>query len=157
MQTPLRNRAAPALRPPTAQTAVALLLLAAFFLVVLLGALGAARRIGDLRDRRDLVLATRSDPAAVAGEAAGAFRRFRSGIHPGERFALVFAPAVGRDQRGFYRLVALSYLYPAIAVSDLASADAVMVFGAQEPSPAVRTAFDETDVVDGVWLGRRRR
>ena len=137
-----------------ARTAAALGLLVVFLVLVLLGAFDALGRIGDLRDRRDQALASRTDPARIAGDAAEAFRRFRSNLRAGERFALVFGPAVGRDQRGFYRLVALSYLYPALAAPSLSTADAVMVFG--QPSPAVRSDFDEAAVIDGVWLGRRR-
>ena len=126
----------------------------AFVVVLLLGVWDSGRRLGALNHRRDEALASRADPADVAGDAAEAFRRFRVTLRPGERFTLAFGPDVGRDQVGFYRLVALSYLYPAVATSDLASADAVMVFGA--PSPPISDAFAEVDVVDGVWLGRRR-
>jgi hypothetical protein len=136
------------------RTYAAIALLVAFLVVLLLGVRDAGRLIDTLDHRRDEVLASRSDPADIAGHFAGAFRRFRATIRDGERFALVFAPDVGRDQKGFYRLVSLSYLYPAIAVDDPSTADAVMVFG--EPPPMVRSSFEETAVVDGVWLGRRR-
>jgi len=76
-------------------------------------------------------------------------------VKPGDRFALVFGPDVDRDHVGTYRLVALSTLYPAVATSDLAAADAVMVFGEDPPQP-ILADFDRVDVVDGVWLGRRR-
>jgi hypothetical protein len=154
MESAPGNRVAPARPLALGRSVVALVLLGAFLVVVALGALRAVERIGDLRDRREQVLASRPDPSAIAGDVAESFRRFRSTLRPGERFALVFAPDVGRDQRGFYRLVALSYLYPALAAPDTASADAVMVFG--QPSAALRSAFEEAGAVDGVWLGRRR-
>lgn len=135
-------------------TIVATALLAAFLAVVLVGVWQTGQRLGHLDHRRDEALAARSDPADVAGDAAEAFRRFRATLQPGERFTLAFGPDVGRDQAGFYRLVALSYLYPAVATSDLAAADAVMVFG--PPSAAVSDAFEEVGNVNGVWLGRRR-
>ena len=118
------------------------------------GVVDAARQIRALGSRRDAALAAHSDGADVAGNAGAAFRRFRASLRPGERFRLVFAPETSVDDRGTYRLVALSYLYPGVAVDDVSAAQAVMVFG--EPSPAVRSAFAETGVVDGVWLGRRR-
>ena len=56
---------------------------AAFVVVVLLLMLGAGRRIGDLSHRRDEALASRSDPVDVGGDAAGAFRRFRTTLRTG--------------------------------------------------------------------------
>jgi hypothetical protein len=142
------------LRAFSPTTIVALALMAAFLIVVLAGAVQAGRRIDDLGHRRDEAMASHSDPADVAGDVAGAFRRFRSALRPGEHFALVFASNVGRDQKGFLQLVSLAVLYPAIAVSDPARADAVMVFGGEPPLP-VREAFEPIGVVDGVWVGRR--
>ena len=154
MQTAPRNLAATVRTLSPAQT-VALFLLLAFVVVVLLLMLGAGRQIRHLGDRRDEALALRSDPVDVGGDAAGAFRRFRTTLREGESFALVFGPGVGRDQKGFYRLVSLSVLYPAIAGSDTAKADAVMVFG-EDPPPSITDIFESLGVVDGVWLGRRR-
>jgi hypothetical protein len=79
----------------------------------------------------------------------------RATLRDGERFALVFGPDVSRDERGFLQLVSLSVLYPAVAVTDPAKADTVMVFG-ENPPPSVADAFESIGVVDGVWLGRRR-
>jgi hypothetical protein len=126
----------------------------AFVVVLLIGVAEAVGRVGDLGHRRDEALANRWEPVEVAGEAAGAFRRFRAALRAGDRFTLVFGDTVDRDRMGTYRLVALSYLYPAVATSDLSDADGVMVFG--EPTPSVLEDYREIDVVDGVWLGRRR-
>ena len=128
-------------------------LVVAFLAILVLGLRDARRSIAGLGPLADAARSSVSDQADEAGAAAGAFRRARALVHEGDRFALVVPKSVGRDQAGLYRLVALSYLYPAIAVSDPARADLVMVFG--NPSPAIRTAFDEVDVVSGVWLGRR--
>ena len=156
MQVVLRSVRAPLRSSSPGRTAAALVLLAGFLIIVCLGALQTSRRIGDLGHRRTDALASRSDPAEVADEAADAFRRFRSALRGGERFALVFSPDVDRDRRGFYQLVALSVLYPAIASSDPAQADAVMVFG-EKPPQSVQDTFGEIAVMDGIWLGRRRR
>ena len=129
------------------------LLVVGFLATVLLGLWNAGQRIGELDRRADEARYARSDPADVAGGAADAFRRARSNLHPGDRFTLVLPGAIGRDLAGHYRLVALSYLYPAIAVPDVAQADLVMVFG--DPSAPIISAFDEIGVVSGVWLGRR--
>ena len=110
-------------------------------------------RLIDLERRRDESLDARFGPPHGAGPDAPAFRRLRPALDEGDRFALVFGPDVGRDERHVYRLVSLSYFYPAVATDDLANADAVMVFG--EPSPSVRDEFDELGLVDGVWLGHR--
>ena len=128
-------------------------LLAAMLLALGVGVWQAVREIADLGDRRDQALESDWDLASVTGATADAFRRLRPTLGAGDRFALVFAPEVDRDQRGLYRLVSLSYLYPAVATSDPDDADAVMVFGA--PSLGVRREFDEIGVVAGVWLGRR--
>jgi hypothetical protein len=122
---------------------------------VAVGVVDAARRLGSLDHRRDEAIAARGDTAGQAGNVAGALRRFRSDVGAGDRFALVFGPDLDRNQRGFYRLVALSYLYPAVAVPDPEEADAIMVFGT--PTPSMRGTFGEIAVVDGVWLGRRGR
>ena len=98
-------------------------------------------------------IAARLDGADVAGDADDAFRSFRATLRPGERFALAFGPDMSVSDRGMYRLLALSYLYPAIVANDPEHAQAVMVFG--PPSAEVRSIFDETGVVDGVWLGHR--
>ncbi len=154
METARRDLGAIVRASSPVRTSLVAALLVAFVVVLLLGVWDSGRRLGALNHRRDEALASRADPADVAGDAAEAFRRFRATLRQGERFTLAFGPDVGRDQVGFYRLVALSYLYPALATSDLASADAVMVFGA--PSAAVSKAFDEVGDVNGVWLGRRR-
>lgn len=127
---------------------------AAFLVVLLIGVWDAGRRIGDLGHSRDEALARHFEPVEVAGDVAGAFRRLRATLHAGDRFALVFGDTVDRDRMGTYRLVALSYLYPAVATSDPSDADAVMVFG--DPPSSILGDYDEVDVVDGVWLGRRR-
>jgi hypothetical protein len=129
------------------------ILVAAFLVTVLLGLVDAGRRIGELDRRGDEARRSRSDPADAAGGAAEAFRRARSHLHPGDRYTLVL-PKLTRDLAGHYRLVALSYLYPAIAVPNAGQADVVMVFG--DPSAPILTAFEEIEVVSGVWLGRRR-
>lgn len=136
------------------RTAAVVALLAAFLVAVALVALDGVRGIRELEDRRDNALGSQPDVAAIAGEVAGALRRFRSELREGERFALEFSPDVGRDQEGFYRLVALSFLYPAVAVADPEHAHGLMAFGGP-PAPDVRGAFREIAVVDGVWLGRR--
>ena len=143
-------------RPPLSRVRAlaAGLFLAAFAVILLLGVRDAARRTASLDERRDQALAGQSDPVEIAGAVSAAFRRVRSTIGRDDRFALVFGPEFERDQQGFYRLVALSSLYPAIATADPGDADAVMVFGA--PSPSIRARFDEIGVVEGVWLGRRR-
>jgi hypothetical protein len=126
----------------------------AFIVVLLIGVVDAGRRVGDLGHRRDEALARESEPVDVAGDVADAFRRFRPTLHPGDRFTLVFDQTVDRDRMGTYRLVALSYLYPAVATPDGSDADAVMVFG--ETPPSILARYEEIGVVDGVWLGRRR-
>ena len=143
-----------AVRPTHATVAFATLAVAAFVGLVGIGALDAVREVRRLDDRRREALATQTDPAATVGEAAEAFRRFRSELGDGRRFALVYGPEIDRDQRGFYRLFAGYYLYPAIAVSSPQDADAVMVFGA--PPYGVSRAFEPIATVDGTWLGRRR-
>jgi hypothetical protein len=153
MQTARRDLRAIAFASSPIRRGVFAVLVLAFGVVLVLGVADAGRRMRSLDDRRDEALAARRDPADVAGDAAGAFRRFRSTLSEGDTFALAFGPDVDRDQKGFYRLVALSYLYPAVAVSDPAEADAMMVFG--PPTPSIRGTFDEIAVVDGVWLGRR--
>lgn len=155
MHSAPRSPGASALPTRTTRAGAALVLLIAFAVVVGLGVLDAGRVIGELGDQRERALASRSDDTAgLTGEAADAFRQFRAHLRKGERFALVFAPDIGRDQEGFYRLVALSYLYPAIAVDDPGRADAVMVFG--EQSPGIRADFEQIGAAAGVWLGRRR-
>ena len=128
-------------------------LVGGLLVVLVLGVRDAVRRLDDVDQRRDQALETTFDVADVTGPAAEAFRTFRSTLAVGDRFALVFAPDVDRDRRGFYRLVSLSYLYPAIATSHPSDADAVMVFG--RPSASVRRLFDEVAVVGDVWLGHR--
>jgi hypothetical protein len=125
----------------------------AFAVLLLMSVADAGRRVGELGDLRDEALAGRSEPVNVAGDVADAFRRFRTTLHGGDRFTLVFARAFDPDQMGTYRLVALSYLYPAVATSDRSDADAVMAFG--DVPPSLLSGFEEIDVVDGVWLGRR--
>jgi hypothetical protein len=139
--------------PTTRRLAVAAFA-AAFAIVLAVGATQSSRRLGHLDHRRDEALAMHTEPVDVASDVAGAFRRFRSSLRAGDRFALVFGDDVDADRRGTYRLVALSYLYPAVATEDPSGADAVMVFG--DPSASVASAFEGTGVVDGVWLGRRR-
>ena len=130
----------------------ALAVMAVFAALVAWGTVQAVRQIGEVGQRRDDAIAARLDGADVAGDADDAFRRFRATLRPGERFALAFGPDMSVSDRGMYRLVALSYLYPAIVVDDPEHAQAVMVFG---PPGALRSTFDETGVVDGVWLGHR--
>jgi hypothetical protein len=142
-----------ALRGSSLRTRAALAATAVCLGLVVWGAVDAARQIQELGPRRRDAIAAQSDGADAAGNAGDAFRSFRVTLRPGERFSLVFAPDTSVDDRGTYRLVALSYLYPAIAVDDLRDAQAVMVFG--EPSAAIRSAFDESGIVDGVWLGHR--
>ena len=103
---------------------------------------------------RNEALAARPEPGGQVGEVGEAFRRFRAVLDDGTRFALVYGPDLDRDQRGFYRLFAGFFLYPAIAVPDADEADAVMVFG--EPPDELRGTFEELAVVEGVWLGTRR-
>jgi hypothetical protein len=140
-------------RGSSPRVVVALVAIATFVGLVAWQALDAGRTIDQLGSRRADALASRSDGADAAGSAPEAFRSFRATLHAGERFALVFAPGTSIDDQGTYRLVSLSYLYPGIAVADPEKAQAVMVFG--EPSAAIRSAFEETGVVDGVWLGHR--
>ena len=130
------------------------ILVAAFLVTVLLGLWDARRDVRELDRRRDAARHSRSDLADVAGGEADAFRRARSSLRAGDRFTLVLPAALGRDLAGHYRLVALSYLYPAIDVPDVAQANVVMVFG--DPSASITGAFEEIGVVSGVWLGRRR-
>lgn len=139
--------------PTTRRLAIAAVVVA-FAIVVAVGATQSARRLGHLDHRRAEALAVHSEPVDVASDVAGAFRQFRSSLNAGDRFALLFGDDVDADRRGTYRLVALSYLYPAVAIDDPSRANAVMVFG--EPSASVVSAFEGTGVVDGVWLGRRR-
>jgi hypothetical protein len=144
-----------ALRGSTRSAVVIALLSGAFLVIVLLGVKDATRRVGWLDHRRaEALAAARTDPALGAGYAAGAFRSFRSALDDGSRFTLVYDASFDRNERGFYRLFSGYYLYPAVAVSDPAAADAVMVFGA--PPRRVLDRFDQLAVVDGVWLGRRR-
>jgi hypothetical protein len=147
------HRPGGALRGSSPRTVAALAATVVFVALVAWGAVEAVRQIGELGERRDDAIAARPDGADVAGSAGDAFRSFRATLHPGERFALVFGPDTSVDERGTYRLVALSYLYPAIAVDDPHDAQAVMVFG--EPTEALRSSFGETGVVDDVWLGHR--
>jgi len=128
--------------------------LAAFLAIVAFGGLEAVRYAEALDDRRATALVYRTDPVETAGETATAYRRFRSEVDASTRFALVYGPGIDRHGRGFHRLFAGYYLYPAIAVGDPDEADAIMVFG--PPGAAVLDAFERIDVVDGVWLGRRR-
>ena len=132
----------------------ALAVMALFAALVAWGAVQAVRQIGEVGQRRDDAIAARLDGADIAGSADDAFRSFRAILRPDERFALVFPADMSVSDRGMFRLVALSYLYPAIVVDDLQHAESVMVFG--EPSPAIRSTFDETGAVGGVWLGHRR-
>jgi hypothetical protein len=127
----------------------------AFAVLLLMSVADAGRRVGDLGNLRDEALAGRSEPVDVAGDVADAFRRFRATLHAGDRFTLVFGRAFDPDRMGTYRLVALSYLYPAVATSDRSDADAVMAFG--DVPPSLLSEFEQIDVVDGVWLGRRQR
>jgi hypothetical protein len=84
-----------------------------------------------------------------------AFERFRQVLRPGDRFALVIDPATSRDTAGMYRLVALYYLLPAIAVADASRADAVLVFG--EVPDRIRRSFWQVEELPGsAWIGRRR-
>lgn len=132
------------------------LLVVGFLATVLLGLWEAGRRFDELDHRGDRARSSRSEPAPdTAGGVSDAFRRARSSLRAGEQFVLVLPEALGRGTAGHYRLVALSYLYPAIAVPDgaPAEADLVMVFG--DPPQSIRTAFDEIGVVSGVWIGRR--
>ena len=125
-----------AVRGSSLRTLAVLALTAVCVALVAWGVVEAARQIRVLESRRDAALAARADGADVAGNAGNAFRSFRATLGAGERFTLVFAPETSvDDQRGTYRLVALSYLYPAVAVDDLSGAEGVMVFG--EPSTAV--------------------
>ena len=128
------------------------LVVACSVLAVLL-AVDARRQLNHVDHRGDEARASRTDPSAAGGETADPFRRFRQEVGPGARFALVFGPDVDRDQRGFYRLFAGYFLYPAIAVAEPGDADAVMVFGS--PSSELRASFEELATVDGVWLARR--
>jgi hypothetical protein len=139
----------------SASAIVVALLSVAFLVVVGLGVNDAARRASQLGAKRAEAVATRSDPASTAGGAAAAFRSFGSVLEPGARFALVYDEDYDRNERGFYNLFARYYLYPALAVSDPARADAVMVFG--DPLPQVLERFDQLAVVDGFWLGRRKQ
>jgi len=139
---------------PSSLRARATIACLAGLVVTLVAGVGQAlHEIRDLDSRRDQAHESKWDVASVTGTNAEAFRRLRATLDAGERFALVFPDDADRDQRGFYNLVSLSYLYPALASSDPANADAVMVFG--PPPTDVRRAFDEIAVVDGVWLGRR--
>jgi hypothetical protein len=131
----------------------ALAVMALFAALVAWGGVQAVRQIGEVEQRRDDAIAARLDGADIAGSADDAFRSFRATLRPGERFALVFPADMSVSDRGMYRLLALSYLYPGIVVDDPRRARAVMVFG--QPSAAVHSTFDETGVVDGVWLGHR--
>ena len=140
------------LRSSSLPRLAALAAIGVFVALLAWGAVRAVRQIGEVGQRRDGAIAARLDGADVAGSADAAFRSFRATLRPGERFALVFGPDMSVSDRGMYRLVALSYLYPAIVVDDLEHAQGVMVFG---PPAAVRSTFDETGVVDGVWLGHR--
>ena len=148
-----RHSAGGALRASFLPRLAAFAAMAVFVALVAWGAVQAVRQIGEVGQRRDDVIAARLDGADVAGDADDAFRSFRATLRPGERFALAFGPDMSVSDRGMYRLVALSYLYPAIVADDPQHAQAVMVFG--PPSAAVRSTFDETGVVDGVWLGHR--
>ncbi len=138
---------------PTQAVAVALAL--AFALVILLGAGAAGARIGDLASRRDAALASRLRPADAAIDVGVVLRRFRAMLQADDRFALVLPPDLSIDDAAFDRLLALSMLYPALAVDDRRDADVVVVFG--EPSREVRRAFEKVDSAGDVWLGRRRR
>ena len=125
---------------------------------VLLGLWEAGQRLGELDHLNDEARSgTRSDTADAASTVADALRLARSSLHAGERYALVLPEDLGTGTAGHYRLVALSYLYPAIAVPDgaQAEADLVMVFG--DPPQSIRAAFDEIGVASGVWIGRRRQ
>ena len=154
METAPRDLGAPARSSSPVRSGATMLLVGALVVLLVLGVWESGSRIVDLDRQRDEELATRFDLADVGGPTADAFRRLRPLLAEGDRFALVFGPDVTRDQRGTYQLVSLSYFYPAIATSDPAQADAVMVFG--EPEPSVRDSFDEIGVVAGVWLGHRR-
>lgn len=118
------------------------------------GGLEAVRYAEALDDRRASALVSRTDPVETAGETASAYRRFRAEVDGDTRFALVYGPAIDRNGRGFHRLFAGYYLYPAIAVDDPGEADAIMVFGT--PGALLLDVFERIDVVDGVWLGRRK-
>jgi hypothetical protein len=146
-----RSRASGA---PSATVVVIAGLIVAFLVVVTVGVVQATRRVGELDHRRSEALAVQRDPADTAGAAAIAFRSFRSALHRDSRFALVYDASIDRNQRGYLRLFAGYYLYPAVAVSQPSEADAVMVFGA--PPSNVVADFAPIAVVDGVWLGRRK-
>jgi hypothetical protein len=154
METAPRDLGATARSTSPVRSGATMVLVIGLALVLVLGVLESGRRIVDLDRQRDEELVTSFDLADVGGGTAEAFRRVRPALAEGDRFALVFGPDVTTDQRNTYRLVSLAYFYPAIATSDPARADAVLVFG--EPTPPVRESFDEIDVVAGVWLGERR-
>ena len=146
--------------PPSQRAVVATrLLVVGCLATVLLGLWEAGQRLGELDHLNDEARSgTRSDTADAASTVADALRLARSSLHAGERYALVLPEEeLGTGTAGHYRLVALSYLYPAIAVPDEAQAEAdlVMVFG--DPPQSVRAAFDEIGVASGVWIGRRRQ
>ena len=142
--------------PPSQRAVVATrLLVVGFLATILVGLWHAGQNYGDLDHRRDEARAASSDWAGAADTIADALRLARSSLHAGERYALVLPEDLGPGTAGHYRLVALSYLYPAIAVPDgaRAEADLVMVFG--DPPQSIRAAFDEIGVASGVWIGRR--
>jgi hypothetical protein len=138
----------------SAPAVVASLLVAAFLVVVALGVRDATQVARQLGDRRAEAIATRSDQSGLAGRAAGSFRALRGHLEPGSRFALVYDEDYDRNERGYYRLVAGYYLYPALMVSDPARADAVITFGA--PPAHVLQRFDQLAVIDGFWVGTRK-
>jgi len=137
-----------------ARQAALVALSVAFLVIVGFGGVEAVRLAEDLDDRRATALFYRADPAETAGETASAYRRFRAEVDESTRFALVYGPGIDRNGRGFHRLFAGYYLYPAIAVDDPADAHAIMVFGT--PRAVLLRAFERIAVLGGVWLGRRR-
>ena len=119
--TVLRSDEPPLRKLPVLRTSATIACLAGLVVTLF------ARRPGASRDPRSRQ-SSRPGPRVRVGcrrsraRHAEAFRRLRVTLDAGERFALVFPQDTDRDQRGFYDLVSLSYLYPALASSDPAGA-----------------------------------
>lgn len=128
-----------------------LVMTTAFVLVLARGVVDAARSIDTILERGTTEKV--EDTASIVGSHGAAFRRFRGALDENSRFALVFGPRVGRDERILLTLFSGFYLYPSIAVDDPLEADRVMVFGV--PSTALLRRFRPIGESDDTWLGRR--
>ena len=144
-------------RPSYLTTVAVVVISIAFAIVVVVAVVGTARRVATLDERRAEALADARDPVFAAGPATAAFRRFRSTLGPGSRFALVYGPGVDRNGRSTYRLVAATTSIRRSRSPRPTVADAVMVFGSPPPPCARRSRRSRRSTGSGSDGARRER